>query len=116
MAITYTLTEVDRHLAPRNNFIDATLAVSGTYTTGGDAVPVATQLGSEILAVKEIEVKNPKGYQANFVPAVSNAPNTGKIMWYHVDNDGVADSAMIEVPNATDISAIGTVRVRIKIG
>jgi hypothetical protein len=37
-------------------------------------------------------------------------------MWYHVDNDGAVDSAMIEVPNATDISAIGTVRVRIKIG
>lgn len=118
MAITYTLTEVERVFAPQNNVIRATAAVAGTYSAGGDVVTVGTQLRTydeEFDEVLEIDVKNPQGYQWEYIRGASNGVDLGKLKVYRGDYDLGADGAFVEVTAGVDLSALSALRLEIRV-
>jgi len=78
-------------------------AGDGAYPTGGTAafqttLRAALGVGNvDVVAVIPIDC-------GGYVPAWDNA--TGKLKVYHGNNDGGADGPLVEVPNATDLSAV----------
>lgn len=76
-------------------------AGDNAYPTGGTAFSVALAAaigaGRNVLAVLPVDC-------AGYVPAYDAA--TGKLKFYYGDNNNAGDGPAIEVPNATDLSAV----------
>ena len=81
--------------------VPATVAFDSSYPTGGEAI-TAAQFG--LAAIDDVIVTNGGGYVVSYIPS------TGKLLVRYADYDAVADGALVEVPNATNLSAL-TVRV-----
>lgn len=75
--------------------------LDNSYPTGGYAFDVAFQQ-------KVKATRKPLGFIAGdcagYFPVYD--PAAGKLKIYYIDNNNAADGPMIEVPNATDLSAI----------
>ncbi len=74
----------------------------GTYTTGGTAAfqaSVRAQLGDnrEVIAVVGQDC-------GGYVPVYNKA--TDRLKVFYADNNNASDGPLIEVPNATDLSAV----------
>jgi hypothetical protein len=90
--------------------IDLSIAGDSSYPTGGTAsfkakVVAAAKAADPSLRIDADNIMgilplDTKGYQLAYDKA------NDKLKVYYVDNDAVADSAMIEVPNTTDLSAV----------
>ncbi len=73
------------------------ITMDASYPTGGEAV-TAAQLG---LATVDVAMcTSNTGHVAQYDKA------NAKIKLYYADYDAVADGALIEVPNTTDVSAV----------
>lgn len=83
------------------NVVD--VALDNSYPTGGEALS-ARELGMQtvLTALPELAA----GYVARY------NQSTGKLMVYYGDNNNASDGPLIEVPNATDLSAV-TVRMTV---
>jgi hypothetical protein len=68
-----------------------------SYTTGGEAVTAAE---FKLSRLDHLVISS--GGEGGFVFAYD--PSAGKIMAFYADNDAVADSALIQVPAATNVS------------
>ena len=77
--------------------ISGTIAMSSSYTTGGESITKITQ---NFKKCQFISIESKGGYI--FEADLTNK----KIKAFYVDNNAVEDSPMIEVPNATNLSAI----------
>lgn len=82
-------------LPGNTNLYIGTLAVTGTYTTGGDAVDVAANERIDVLIVAGVG----GGFQCRWDRAAQ------KLVLYYYDYDAVADGAAIQVANGADHTA-----------
>ena len=99
---TFTLSERAGYMPSAPLFVDIIDIVGDSaYPTGGSAFDAKYKALKHqtrmILAVIPVDCRG-------FIPAYDSA--TGKLKFYYNDNNNAADSAGIEVPNATDLSAI----------
>lgn len=94
-----TITPVLRTRDDKNFTVCVTVAADASYPTGGWPI-TANQLG---LGTALFGLA---GTQGGYVFRWDNA--NLKLMAYYSDYDAVADGALIQVPNATDISATAT--------
>lgn len=96
MAITWTPTVEDRWKAAGKAHSRVKLVSSGTYTTGGDALPTFGNLGFR----RNVEMVHVFDGSANgFVYKWDSA--TGKLKIFQGDNTNAAAAPLIELPNAT---------------
>lgn len=72
-----------------------TIALDSSYPTGGEAIDVS---GNERLEI--VLCSHSGGYSFDW------DQNDQKLIAYYVDNNAAGDSAQIEVPNTTDLSAL----------
>jgi hypothetical protein len=97
MALTVTVTESSKKSGGRR-CRRATVKFDASYPTGGEAVTAADfALDSRIVDLHPRAV-------AGYIPVFNAA--TSKIMVYWADNDAEADSALVEVADTTDLSAV----------
>lgn len=89
MAVAPTIKKTIPLSRTRNLYI-GTLAVTGTYTTNGDAVDASNNERFDAL------IAQGAGYNFQWDDA------NQKLKFFYGDNNNAADSAGIELPNATD--------------
>lgn len=95
MAATVTITDKVKVANARINV--ASVLLDSSYPTGGEAI-TPNQFGmGVIMAVLPVS-------SSGFHPEWDNVNN--KLLMYWVDNNAVADSQMIQVPDTTDLSAV----------
>lgn len=95
MAISPSQVFVNKAGKKRQVVTEVTL--DSSYPTGGEAI-TAAQLGLSKVDVAICETNT--GHIAQYDKA------NAKIKMYYADYDAVADGALIQVPNATDLSAV----------
>lgn len=93
-----TVTNTARLKTNNGQIVISTVLLDSSYPTGGEAI-TANQLG--LGTIQGVLVAgNAAGYGAEWVAA------DNKLKMYHVDNNAAGDSAMIEVPDETDLEAV----------
>lgn len=98
MAATVTTVFSGSLLGAKQRISVTTITGDASYATGGYAI-TANQVGfSRITAVLVV------GANTGYVP-VWDSTNS-KLKVFYADNNAVVDSALIEVPAATDLSAV----------
>lgn len=84
-------------------FVPGQIAFDDSYPTGGESISAIADEFAELLG---IFFENKAGYSFS----ADYTANAEKVLAYHADNDAVADSALIEVPDTTDLEAVTGVR------
>lgn len=100
MAAVATI-ETDVNWTAEKRFYELTVAFDSSYPTGGEAIDAAgNRQFSSVWAVG-----GTGGYSFSWDRA------NQKLLAYYSDNNNAADSAQIEVPNTTDLSALTAVKL-----
>ena len=81
--------------------VTGTLAFDASYPTGGEATTDISGHFTELLGVL---IESKSGYTFSY------DYTNNKVLAYYVDNNAAADSAQIQVPDTTDLSAVTGVR------
>lgn len=83
------------------------IAWDNSYAANGETCDVSGIFVNEVYgAVPIADTLDDGGYQCTYCRAASGAPATGVLQAYYGDNDAVADGALIEVADMTDVSAM----------
>lgn len=83
-------------------FVTGTIAFDSSYPTGGESITaIATQF-TELLGVTFTP-------HLGYVFDVDYTAATQKVLAYYVDNNAAGDSAMIEVPDTTNLATLTAV-------
>lgn len=102
MAAVFTETSrID--LGNGNLLVTGTLAMDSSYPTGGETLDVSSYFGGGNLYFVAISPGTSGGY---ILASDGGTTSAQKIKAYYCDYDAVADGALIQVANATDLSAI----------
>jgi len=80
--------------------VTGTIAFSASYPTGGETF----DLSNKVPKLKVVLIENKSGYIFEYDYA------NKKVKVYYCDYDAAGDGALIEVANATDLSALTGVR------
>ena len=86
---------ISRNLA----ILTGTIAFDSSYPTGGEDI---SAIFKKFKSVKFISFSPTAGY----VFDTDETSGSEKVLAYYVDNNAAADSAMIQIPDTTDLSAI----------
>lgn len=78
------------------------VALDSSYPTGGESL-TAAQLG--LTDIQTLNAASSGGYTFEY------DDTNAKLKAYYGDNNNASDGALIEVPNATDLSAVTNVQV-----
>lgn len=87
--------ELDIQIESGQHLYIGTITMDSSYPTGGEAIDVS---GNE--RFKKLIPQSKAGYIFSW-----DAANQ-KLLAYYADYDAVADGALIQVPNTTDLSAV----------
>ena len=98
MAATVTV-EKTISLGGTENLYLLSIAFDSSYPTGGEALDGT---GNETFL--HVQAQATSGYVFQWDPA------NQKLLAYYADNDAGADSALIQVPNTTDLSALTAIK------
>lgn len=83
--------------AGKKRMVATEVTLDSSYPTGGEAI-TAAQLG--LSRVDAVMCSTNTGHVAQY------DKTNAKIKMYYADYDAVADGALIQVPNTTDLSAV----------
>lgn len=97
-----TITNVKKGIAGDLKYSILTVDFDASYPTGGEPL-TAADLGMTV--AHRVEAQSTSGYVFEYDHA------NAKLLAYYVDNNGASDSAMIQVPNTTDLATLTGVRV-----
>ena len=100
LTITYNNSNDAEILSHNYSIISGSIAFDSSYPTGGEAF----DLSGKFATLTMVLIEPNSGYV--FTYDYTNK----KVIAYWVDNDGSADSAMIQVANTTDLSGITAAR------
>jgi hypothetical protein len=107
MAAVFTETSrID--LGSGNLLITGTLAMDSSYPTNGEALDLSGYFPGGSLWLFSADLVSSAGY---LLAHDGGTPADGKIEVYYMDYDAVADGVPVEIPNATDLSAITAAKV-----
>lgn len=95
MAISVSQVFINR--AGKKRQVVTNVTMDASYPTGGEAI-TAAQLG--LATVDHVSCSTNTGHLAQY------DKTNAKIKLYYADYDAVADGALIEVPNTTDVSTV----------
>lgn len=121
MAITATLLRGPVPVGVGEHYIDVTLAWDASYAVGGEAFPT-TVTNHFKTAIRRVSFETPTLAEGGYVYKLDGTlasdgsgftPATAVLAIFRADYDAVADGPLTEVPNETDISALGDHIVRI---
>lgn len=95
------VTPVVRTRVDKNFKVYTTVALDSSYPTGGEAITAnAVGLGTILMGYSP-------GTTSGYLFQWDNT--NSKLLAYYADYDAVADGALIQVPNTTDLSALTAV-------
>lgn len=94
MALTIAVNKT-YELGDTDKLYVGTIAFDDSYPTGGEAFDIT---GNE--SIDSMMLGHKSGYTFSYDAA------NAKVIAYYVDNDAGADSAQIQIPNTTDLSAV----------
>ena len=96
-----TITKVDDSIFGDQRIRVRTIAFDASYPTGGESLTAADL---DLDTINFIIVENDDGFIFKYNYA------TSKLLAYYADYDAVADGALIQVADTTDLSGITTAR------
>lgn len=97
-----TVTKTFEHALGTQWLVVGTISFTGdtSYPTGGEALTVDGNLD-----LRNLDAIFFANTNSGYVPVWNGSKTAPKIMVYYGDNNNASDGPLIEVPNATDLSA-----------
>jgi hypothetical protein len=86
------------------------VAFDNSYLAGGEVIDFSSYLNSDSIIGAVFVPEDTQGYVIKYLPDGTRTQAGGKLKVYYGNYDA-ADGVLIDVPNATDISALSAVRV-----